>query len=392
MSPTTPKLSSTAANIPKGVFAELEAKIAERTSRGGDIIGLHIGDTHIAAPSTDIGEMDAGALRYGVTSGIASLKEVIAARVKRERSVPFVTAERIHLGVGGTHALYCAARATLDPGDEVIVLSPYWPLAPGVFTAAGAVPVEVPLTQALYAGGAPQLRATLEGARTKKTRGIYFISPNNPDGKIFSHTELLEIAQFSEQHNLWVYADEVYADFSFAQPHVSFGALSGVEERTILVYSFSKSHAIAGARVGYVVAPLAVIQQMARVGVHTVFNVPVAMQRVAEAALAAEAEWVPRTREAYRSARALTSKMLTGTGVAFFEPDGGTYHFIDFKPVLAGRPLRALLEKAIENGVLLTPGQAFGDYPTSARLCFTAVSEPKLKEGIERLLAAVKSL
>lgn len=391
MSP--PNLSSSAAHIPKGVFAELEAKIQERAKKGGDIIGLHIGDTHVAAPSTDIGEIDSDALRYGVTSGMEALKEDIAARVKEKRGISYASADRIHLGVGGTHALFCAARATLDAGDEVIVLSPYWPLAPGVFTSAGAVPVEVPVTQYLYGDAAgAELSARLEAAVSERTRGIYFISPNNPDGKILSYDHLTAIARFAEAHNLWIYADEVYADFAFAQPHISLGTFASLEDRTILVYSFSKSHAIAGARVGYVVAPRAVLAQMARVGVHTIFNVPVAMQRVAHAALRSENEWMKTTHDAYRRARALTTRMLADAGLSFYEPDGGTYHFIDFVGALNGKPLRILLEKAVENGVLLTPGQAFGNYPTSARLCFTAVSEPKLKDGIERLLAAVKSL
>ncbi len=390
--PRSPKLSSSAARIPPGAFGELAKSIAERTDRGGDLIGLHIGDTHVASGIVDAGTLDPESMRYGMISGMSPLKERVAERARRERGISYATAHRVHIGVGGTHSLFCAARATLDAGDEVIVLSPYWPLAPGVFASAGAVPVEVAVTQGLYQGRSDDLRDRILSAVTERTRGIYFISPNNPDGKVLSEHALRTIAEVAELRDLWIFADEVYADFTYTTKHTSMGALSGVEDRTILVYSFSKSHGIAGARVGYLIAPGEVLQQIDRISMHTVFNVPVVSQRIAIAAIDNEAAWVPRAKATYASARDLTTRLLGSAGLSFFEPEGGTYHFIDFSKELGGRPLRELLGRAAENGVLLTPGNAFGTYPNHARLCFTAVSEPKLEEGIDRLLAAVKSL
>lgn len=388
----SPKLSTAAARIPPGAFGELAKSIAARTDRGGDLIGLHIGDTHVSSGIVDAGALDSDSMRYGMISGMSSLKDRVAERAKRERGISFATAHRVHIGVGGTHSLFCAARATLDAGDEVIVLSPYWPLAPGVFASVGAIPVEVPATQLMYGGEVDDLRERILGAVTEKTRAIYFISPNNPDGKVFSEAALRTIAEVAEIRDLWIFADEVYADFTYTTPHLSMGALSGVEERTILVYSFSKSHGIAGARVGYLIAPPEVLQQIDRISMHTVFNVPVVSQRIAIAAIDNERAWQLRAKAVYATARDLTTRMLRDAGLSFFEPEGGTYHFIDFSNVLRGRPLAELLGRAAENGVLLTPGNAFGTYPTHARLCFTAVSEAKLAEGIERLLAAVKSL
>ena len=390
--PRSPKLSTSAARIPAGAFGELAKSIAARTDRGGDLIGLHIGDTHVPSGILDAGALDPDSMRYGTISGLAALKERVAERAKRERGISYATAHRVHIGVGGTHSLFCAARATLDAGDEVIVLSPYWPLAPGVFASVGAVPVEVSVTQSLYQGGGHDLRERLLGAVTERTRAIYFISPNNPDGKVLSEAELRTIAEVAELRDLWIFADEVYADFTYTAPHLSMGALSGVEDRTILVYSFSKSHGIAGARVGYLIAPAEVLQQIDRISMHTVFNVPVVSQRIAIAAIENESIWGTRAKAAYASARDLTTRMLRDGGLSFFEPEGGTYHFIDVSNVLRGRTLAELLGRAAEHGVLLTPGNAFGTYPNHARLCFTAVSEQKLEEGIQRLLAAVNSL
>jgi aspartate/methionine/tyrosine aminotransferase len=164
-------------------------------------------------------------------------------------------------------------------------------------------------------------------------------------------------------------------------------------ERTIVVQSFSKSYALAGARVGAVVAPEPVIAAARRVGVHTVFNVPLAMQRSALGALRTGDAWMRAARDEYRAARDETVAALAGSGLRFSVAEGATYLFLDFGPVLDGRPLGVALERAIDHGVLLAPGDAFGRaYPDCARLCFTAVPRPRLADGIVRLRAAIDSL
>jgi aspartate/methionine/tyrosine aminotransferase len=170
----------------------------------------------------------------------------------------------------------------------------------------------------------------------------------------------------------------------------SIARLEGMAERTLSVYSLSKSHALAGARVGFAVAPEPVIEVARRIATHTVFNVPVASQRVALAALTAGDGWIDDTRRQYRVARDEALQALAGTGPHAFAPDGGSYLFVDFAPVLGGRPLRELLERAIDRGVLLAPGDGFGDgYATWARLCFTSVPPARLRVGLERLRATI---
>ncbi len=183
----------------------------------------------------------------------------------------------------------------------------------------------------------------------------------------------------------------MYADYTFERPHASIARLPGMAGRTLSAYSLSKSHALAGARVGFLVAPERVVSLARRVATHTVFNVPVAAQRVALAALASGDAWVGAAREAYRAARDLTLRALEGTGVRAFAPHGGNYVFVDFAPVLAGRPLTALLERAIDRGVLLAPGDGCGEaYGSWARLCYTAVPEARLAEGLDRLRTALR--
>jgi aspartate/methionine/tyrosine aminotransferase len=172
-----------------------------------------------------------------------------------------------------------------------------------------------------------------------------------------------------------------------------------MRERTIVLHSLSKSHALAGCRIGFVTAPAAVIASARRVSTHTAFNVSVAMQRAALAAL--EDGAFPRAaRDAYREARDVTARALDGSGVRFHLAEGATYLFLEFAPVFAEldpasrgeRPLLALLERAVDRGVLLAPGDAFGAWPTHARLCYTAVPLDRLSEGVARLLDAVSAM
>jgi len=263
----------------------------------------------------------------------------------------------------------------------------------GVVRAAGGVPVEVPLTSRLYEDPRTSAAAILEQAITPRTRAIYLISPNNPDGYVYDDAQLRDIAALAVARDLWVLSDEVYADYVYDGVHASIARMPGMEERTLSAYSLSKSHALAGARVGFLIAPERVVGLARRIATHTVFNVPVASQRVALAALDAPPDWMDAARVAYRGARDATVAALAGSGVRAFAPKGGSYVFVDFTPVLGERPLRVLLESAIDEGVLLAPGDGCGDaYGSWARLCFTSVPPERLMVGVERLRRAMAAL
>lgn len=395
----TPPLSRVAQSMHPGVFAVLEARIAEVTARGTKIVPLHIGDTCRPPPEAArfgavVGARDDAPLyAYGATAGEGSLKEAVAARAAR-RGLGWATPKNVMVGVGGTHALACAARAILDPGDEVIMLSPYWPLAPGIFHAVGAATVEIEASQRLYADPAFDLGAALRAALGPRTRAVYFVSPNNPDGKVLSERDLVQIARFAEEHDLWVFADEVYADITYGAPAPSFGALpgyEGVRTRSVVLHSLSKSHALAGARVGYFLGPEEVVAAALRFSTHSAFNVPLVCQRAALAALESGGAWLEESLSAYRRARDAVVARLAAAGIPTHVPDGGTYVFVDFAEHLRGRTLVQLLERAVELGVLVTPGVAFGAaYPNHARVCFTSAPEADVLEGIDRLVHAAR--
>jgi aspartate/methionine/tyrosine aminotransferase len=394
-----PTLSESVQKIRQGVFAELQRRIDAHTAKGGTLVPLQIGDTHFAPPEAARFEHavagDGDPLyRYGATAGLAELRDAVAARARDFLGIAGVTgAANVHLGAGGTHALLCAARAVLDAGDDVLVAAPYWPLSVGIFHACSARVVEVPFTSRLYAEPGIDAGGVLAAAITPRTKALYVTSPNNPDGKVLTRAQAESIARVAVENDLWVFSDEVYADITYGADHVSLASLPGMAERTIVVQSLSKSHALAGARVGAVVAPEPVIHAARRVGVHSVFNVPVAMQRAALGALRGGDAWVRAAREDYRAARDEAAEVLSRTGARFDVAEGATYLFVDFAPVLGDRPLSVLLERAIDHGVLLAPGDAFGrGYERCARLCFSAVPRPRLADGVARLSAAIDAI
>jgi len=210
---------------------------------------------------------------------------------------------------------------------------------------------------------------------------------------MLSREQLSSVAALAIERDLWVFADEAYADFSFGASHVSLASLPGMAERTLTAYSFSKSHALAGLRVGYVVMPKEVLAVALRVSTHSIFSVPLTMQHAAAAALASGSRWTERALLLYRRSLEAVVEGLAGTTVRFSVPDGGAYVFLDFREVLGERPLSVLLERAIARGVLLAPGAGFGvDFAQHARLCFTSEPLPRIIDGVARVVAAVKDV
>jgi len=393
-----PSLSQVVAGIRAGVFAELQQRIDAFSANGGDLVPLQIGDTCLPPPEAArfAAEHDEPSLyRYGPTAGLAALRSAIADRMRALRGFTEIDAEKnVLVGCGGTHALACVARSILDPGDDVLLCAPYWPLSHGIIQGTGARAIEVSFTDRLYRDPSLDAGKLLEECATDRTRALYLITPNNPDGKVLSHEQLSSIAEFARDRDLWVIADEVYADHLFDRMHVSIANFPGMRERTLSAYSLSKSHALAGARVGYVVAPEAIVRAARRVSTHSVFNVPLIAQRVALAALLHGNEFTKSALETYRTARDACAARLRSLGVGGFHlAEGGTYLFLDFSAILRDRSINVLLERAIDRGVLLAPGEAFGlAYARWARLCYTAVPLDRTLEGIDRLAKAIEDI
>jgi aspartate/methionine/tyrosine aminotransferase len=231
-----------------------------------------------------------------------------------------------------------------------------------------------------------ELAHTIAAAITPRTAAVYIATPNNPDGAMLSREQLAAIAELAAARTLWILSDEVYEDYGYDAQHVSIASLPAAADRTLTVFSFAKSYAQAGLRVGYALGPEPLIATMKKLVNHSVYNVPVAMQRAALAALTAGAPFLADARERYRAARDRARTRLRAPAAS---PAGGAYLWVDFR-AHTGDDCMPILERCAASGVLLAPGSAFGAVCGGfARLCFTGVSPDRLDEGIDRVNAAI---
>jgi aspartate/methionine/tyrosine aminotransferase len=367
-------LSAAGHATPASIFARLREHLAKFP---GDFIPLQIGDTHLAPahaldaiPWQELAAIDVYA--YGSPAGWDPLIEAIVAKARTKNGID-IAASGVQVTVGTTHALSCSLQALCDPGDEVILVTPHWPLIKGMANAQSLRSIEVPLEG-------------VEAAITPRTSVLYVASPNNPDGEMLSSAQVDELVRIARGHGLWILSDEVYEDYVYDLPHIS--VATRAPERTVTTFSFAKSYAQAGLRVGYALGPADVIATVKKLVNHSVYNVPVAMQMAAYHALTTGEGFLARAREHYRGARDRARARLQAPAAL---PPGGAYLWVDFSK-WSGDDCMPVLEKVAAAGVLLAPGSAFGDACKShARLCFTGVDETRLDEGIDRINAVLAS-
>jgi len=388
--PRAPELSTSARALRESIFSRLQGRLAKH---GADGVPLHLGDTYLSPPMVAREALEASAAdwRYGAPAGEAPLLTALAKKLRDGNGLDWAAEANLQVTVGATAALAAAARAVLDPGDEIICPTPHWPLIRGIVTNAGGVAVEAPLSQALYADPRADAAALLEPSITERTAALYVTTPNNPDGKQLGRAHLEQLAELARRHDLWVLADEVYEDLAWAAPHVSIASLPGMAERTLTVFSLSKTYAIAGHRLGYVVGAAAPMHALRKIANHTVYNVPSLLQRAALALVTSPSSraWLDETRTLYRDACAEASRLLPAP---HFTPDGATYLFADLSRWAPSGDLWPLVEKLLDAGVSIAPGEQFGrDFSRHARICFTAVPLDRLRVGLARLADVLSS-
>jgi N-succinyldiaminopimelate aminotransferase len=302
--------------------------------------------------------------QYAPPRGLARLREAILEKVRSENRLP-AEADGLLVTAGATGALSAALGALLDPGEEVLVLAPYWPLIPGIVRAWGGEPVEVPFYDRV---GTPQEAAQALGPRAgARTVGLYVSTPSNPTGRVLSREILEGIARFARERDLWILSDEVYEAYVYRGQHVSIGELA--PERTLTVFSFSKTYAMAGNRVGYLVGPPEAVDRILRVATHTVYCAPAAGQIAALRALERGRSWLEEVRARFQATGEEVARRL---GVD--PPQGSTFLFLDIRQRLDERGPVGFLEDALEAGLAVAPGSACGrDYAHWIRICYTVV-------------------
>lgn len=217
-----------------------------------DPFRLDQGDVSFDAPDTVKSAMARAIAEnrthYLQSTGLPRLRELMAEKMRTKNGIPIGDVDEVLVTNGGIHALFVMFQALLEPGDEVVVPDPAWPPTAGHVIAARATPVFVPLRASLgWRYDLEQLRDAI----TAKTRAIYINSPHNPTGGMLTRADIEAIADIARERNLWVFSDEAYEDVRFAGEHVSIGSLPGMHERTIPMFTMSKSYAMTGVRVGY---------------------------------------------------------------------------------------------------------------------------------------------
>ncbi len=382
--PRFPATTPTAEGLSDRVFGALATRAR---ARGGRVHALQVGDTWLEPPAV----MRAEAARtaehprlhgYAPVQGEPALLAAITAHLARRGGVE-VDVEQVQVTCGGTAGLSVVVQALLDPGDEVLLPSPFWPLARGIVASRGAVPVQVPLFTRLDAPGF-DVEAALERAVTPRTAAVYLNTPNNPTGRVLPPAALAAFARVAARHDLWVLCDEAYEElWSGDTPPVSAWALPALRARAVAVHTLSKGYAFAGARVGFVHGPPEAMRAVRAVQTFHSYCAPRPLQLGAARGLREAGGWVAQARRAYREAGARAADAL---GVP--RPEGGTFLFLDVARAL--RPgedgCAPFLERALDAGVWLTPGTACGrDFPRHVRLCFTAVPPRELDDALAAL-------
>lgn len=365
-----------------------EARAAQE--RGEDVIILSIGDPALETPAPVLQRMierlQAGDVRYTPAAGRMPLREAIA-RAHAVRSGQAVSADNVIFLSGAQNALFTASLCIAGSGDEVLALEPLYPSYPATIRASGAELVRVATSAER---GFRMDVAQVEAAITRRTRALFFATPNNPSGVIASEDDLKAIGDLVERHSLWVVADEVYAGLAPGGRVPSLAAR--LPEQVITISSLAKSHSLPGLRAGWLVGPEALIKHAEALAMCMLFGLPGFIQEAAEAALRHSASAESRIRAFCATQRDMLLGGLSDLpGIRCLAPDAGMFTLIDVRPTgMSGYDFMRALYAAERVSVL--DGGAFGrETGGFVRLCFAA-DDATLREAIVRIRRFVTSL
>lgn len=377
--------------LPPTVFNRIETEIARRTQRGEKTIALHIGDTFLPLPeplTTPVQDEDnlfgSRLNRYGDTFGEAALRELLRDKVLNRNRLPVTGIDCIQVTDGATGALAAGFSRLLEPGAEVLVLSPYWTILRVVASQTRIKLVEVPYFDLLESGDGFDPVNQLEKYVSQHTAALYVNTPSNPTGMLLDMVQLEAISRFAKKHDLWVFSDEAYEDFIWTgEEHISIGSLPGMFERTVSVYTFSKCFGASGLRLGYAVAPAPVVAELNRGVVGSYYQTARNNQLLAWRGMQHFEDCVAPLRDSYRETWRETKENLELKSLPCV---GGFYIFVWLGDSWKGIPSDRKITAMLDAGVVMSPGESFGnDYDGWARLCFTVVPPDEMRQAVDLL-------
>ena len=393
--PELKRISSRISAIAESATLKVDAKAKALQAAGRPVLSYAAGEPDFTTPAhiveaALVAVKDPKNHRYTPAAGLPELRQAIADKTKRDSGWA-VDPSQVIVTNGGKQAVYQAFATLVDPGDEVLVPTPYWTTYPEAIKLAGGVQVDV------FAGADQEYKVTveqLEAARTDKTKLLLFVSPSNPTGAVYSVEETKAIGEWAEKHGLWIIADEIYQNLTYdgVKAISIVDAVPALQDRTILVNGVAKTYAMTGWRLGWMVGPADAIKAAANLQSHLTSNVSNISQRAALAALTGPQEPVEEMRLAFdRRRKLIVSELRKIPGFDVPMPEGAFYAYCDVRGLLNKEwdgvtPTNTLeladliLDKA---EVAAVPGEAFGP---SGYLRFSyALGDGPLLEGIQRL-------
>ncbi len=357
-----------------------------------DAISLGVGEPDFDTPwrirDEAIYSLEQGRTFYTSNSGLKSLKEEISKYLERRYNLYYSPNSEIMVTVGGSEAIDIALRAMLDPGDEVLIPQPsYVSYAPCTILAGGK-PVYIDLKEE------DEFRLTpeeLEEAVTDKTKVLILPFPNNPTGAVMEKEDLEAVAQFVIDHDLFVLTDEIYAELTYLEKHVSIASFPGMRERTVYINGFSKAYAMTGWRLGYACAPEELLKQMLKIHQYAIMCAPTNSQYAAVEALRNCQDDVDRMREEYDHRRRYLMDRFRSMKLQCFEPFGAFYIFPSIREF--GMTSDEFATKLLKTKkVAVVPGTAFGDCGEGFIRISYAYSLENLKEAVDRIEVFIQEL
>jgi aminotransferase len=357
-----------------------------------DVISLGVGEPDFTTPGpileAGVESLMSGDTHYTSNAGLTELRTALAKKLNTLYGVEYDANTELIITVGGSEALYLAASALLNPGDEVIIPTPCFVSYQAEVAMVGAVPVEVPSKIENNFQFDPK---EIEAAITPKTKAILIGYPSNPTGAVATRESLLELAKLAEKHDLIVMSDEIYDRLVYGVEHICFASLPGMWERTVFLGGFSKDYAMTGWRIGFAAAPAGILQGMLRIHQYTIMSAPTMAQRAAIEALENADTYVEQMVKEYDRRRKFMVSRYNEIGLPTFEPRGAFYAFpkVDVTGLTSDEFATRLLE---EEAVAVVPGEAFGAGGEGfVRSCYATAYE-QIEEAMNRIERFVNRL
>ena len=366
-------------------IVQIRNKVMAMRAEGHKVHALHGGEPYFETPESikfaAIKALVENQTHYAPSSGVLPLRAALVEKLARKNRI-HATPDEVIATVGGSQGLYAAFQSVLDPGDDALVFSPYWTPIGDLVTGAQARPLLVPTITARRNG----IRKTLEQFSTPKTRAIYFNTPQNPSGLVFTLAEAEEVAAFAIERDLIVIADEAYEDLVYDGEHVSIASLPGMAERTITCYTFSKTYAMTGWRAGYAVAKEPFMSALRKIVLYSTNGVATPVQHAMIHALKITESEIVWRRQEYRKRRDLIVAGLNEVGLECDPPAGAFYAFPNVAKIHKNSRTAAqiLLEKA---HIATIPGSVFGAQGEGHLRFGYAITIPEIEACVEALRA-----